>query len=564
MKEQKQNSRSLPSLARSAITLLLFMCTLFSSTKTSAQVFDTINFHLDVSCSAGGTNAGDPQTICQNEVLHLHGLYDILLNGNVITWTDISSQFFVPATDSTVIVPTFVTSPDTALDANVTFTAPGVYLFRLSAHCNTSYTIDVEGDTIFATLDDTVRITVLPIPNANAGSNILSCLQDVPTYGNNVWYANLNASSPSANQIGSWHVNGFNYIQDTTALGNDLYNPTAIFTRGLYGNTYTLFWTLVDTITGCQDRDTVFVTFPGEPSPVWAASDTICSNAYLMNANENYSSTGITATQYLLYDTALTTSDPTFFTFYQTSGPSTAAFTNYGGGNINITVTVAGTYHFVYWLHGFCTNDTASYTITFLTATPITPTIYMPNYIVCNATDTFMFVNAMPDTLIGETSEWHFSPGLIPISDTTNQDTVYVIWNGTTALPLQISYTIFNADTSSGCNSIRVAGLAPLIIPEIHASPDTVLLCGSTSCNFSYEFRKVPGGNELDQLSINAINPQIIGYPVGGSGATIVSGWAYGSYTTPPLYTRTWHIENMSVPGVYSVLIRVYSNHLNG
>jgi len=48
MKKQKQNNRSLPSVARSAITLLLLITAIFSGNKTNAQVLDTINFPINI------------------------------------------------------------------------------------------------------------------------------------------------------------------------------------------------------------------------------------------------------------------------------------------------------------------------------------------------------------------------------------------------------------------------------------------------------------------------------------------------------------------------------------
>lgn len=537
---------------------MLFTLISLSNYGAFAQVYNTTTCPpIQDTCNFGGANtlvAGGRQIKCLNEQVILTGRYSPTINGTVIDWVDISNCLGNSDT-AHFVSQTFVTSPDTALRAILTFSAPGVYMFLLRAHCNTDPIGFIDGEPQYAVLEDTVRIIIKPIPVANAGPDQLTCDLNVPLYGNNVWFAQLNANSPGSNQIGSWHVNGFSYHQDTASLGADLNDTAAIFTAGLYGAVYYLYWTLEDTLTHCTDADTVRIIVPGEPSPISAISDTICSNVWIMNANETYSPTGIIATQYLPYDSALVTSDTTFYTFYQTSGPDTAVFYNAGGGDIYISVETAGTYNFIYWLHGFCVDDTASYSITFLTATPITNAANMQNQFACIATDTFTFVNVMPDTLIGETSNWTLGTGLTAIGSTLNQDTINVIWNGTTPLPITLTYTIYNADTASGCNSHWSASLRPLVIPELFASPDTVLLCGITNCNFSYEIRNSVGGAAIDQVSVHIIDPQIIDFPIGGDSATLSYGWVYGSYTSPPLYNWPWRIVNMTAPGTYTVLI---------
>lgn len=553
MNNQNQNKCSLPSVARSAIALLLLV---FISiyTNSNGQVFNTTTCPISTSCSSGGTNAGDPQTICQNETLHLNGLYNPALNGTAITWTNVSHCIGTTSGVGT-ITPTFVTTPSIALNASVTFTAPGVYMFLLSAECRTSIVSIVEGDTTFAALDDTVRITVLPIPNSNAGNDTLSCAHDAATYGSgSQWYAPLHASPAGLGETGAWSLLVPSYSGNIAAFGGltELSNPNAVFRAGAYGGIHTLIWTVTNTATGCSNSDTVIVHLPGEVGPVWAASDTVCSNLFQMNANENYSSTGTTA-NYLPYLTAFAGPDPTFFTFYQTSGPSTATITNAGGGNVNITVSTVGYYEFTYWLHGLCVNDSASYSIYFETATPVTNPIYMPTYTVCDSTDTFRFVNVMPNLMAGESSQWFLSSGLTALGSTLNQDTIYVVWDGVTPLSQTVTYTIFSADTASGCDKSWTAGIARLYKPVIFSMQDTTLPCGASNMVFCYEPRDYISGGILYDNIITYYPLQLI-QPVGAS-ANLAAG-----YTTPPPYPTPnylFHgtIQNMSLPGVYSVVI---------
>lgn len=495
MKELKQNKCSLPSVARNTISLLLFTIAVLTNLKANAQYLDSLNFPINVSCNNGGLNANDiPLPICQNEVLEISGVFNPIINGTAITWTDISSHLVPANTNPTTITSSLVTFPNNALNASITFTAPGVYMFLLSGICNATFIgFDVEGDSIFATLEDTVRVTVLPKPLANAGPDQLSCSKDTATYGlYTPFYAYLNANAPGVNQIGSWHMQNATDSQDLAYFGGALTDTAAIFRIGYGGGTYTLYWTVEDTITGCIGKDSVKISIPGEVDPIWALDQDVCANYVLMTAGlsnvAGYSSPG-PFSNYIPYADALTTTDTTFFTFYCISCPDSVTFSMNGATNMYISVQTAGIYTFGYWLDGVCMEDTTTFTVSFSTGTPQTITQYMAEIFICNPTDTFTLHNAMPDTASGEISNWILGSGLTAIGSTVNQDTLHFIYDGVTTLPLSIYYIIYNADTDSDCSSIIHVGIGGVVFPQIYTSPDDTLPCGSEIGNFSFQYQ---------------------------------------------------------------------------
>jgi hypothetical protein len=140
MNNQKQNNRSLPLVARSASTLLLFAIIFFGSNKCTAQQYDTLTCPLDRICNGfSNFNAGFRDTICVNEILTLRGTYSTYFNGTTPSWTDVSACIGITPSSTLVGTSSAIVGTDTIFYGNFSFTTPGVYMFRFSALCIDHY-----------------------------------------------------------------------------------------------------------------------------------------------------------------------------------------------------------------------------------------------------------------------------------------------------------------------------------------------------------------------------------------------------------------------------------------
>ena len=292
-------------------------------------------------------------------------------------------------------------------------TGIGNSTFQNIHDANTSVTVNVEGTYTYEWHEvngsgcenrDTVAITFIQQPIANAGSDISVCQLS----------SALNASSTAG--LGTWtQISG----PGTVSFDNN-HNPTATATATQQG-TYVLQWT--EDNQGCTSSDQVSLILTNQPIANAGIDTAVCSFTYQLNAIPSYG-TG---------------------TWLNISGPGSAQFSNINSPNSMVQVSTHGMYTFV-WnednSNGCISNDTVQITFNYIPTSSFT----LPSINCYNDTITITYTgNATPQA----TYTWDFGNATVisgigagPYAITNNQ-------TGTFSVSLQITQNNCTSSTTT-------------------------------------------------------------------------------------------------------------------
>jgi hypothetical protein len=299
-------------LKQKIITSILFLMMVLGTNSLKAQV-----------CSL---NALNDQTVCENQTVTLGNASSINeLTTTSILWTQIAGP-------SVVI--------DTPLNEITTIqgiVGGNTYTFRLSGVCI------VDGLSEF----DDIIITVNPITQAIAGSNIEGCPGNY----------SLNANPPGTNETGEWSVvsgSGVS-LSDINTPGSETSGIT--FQQNSSG-TAVLQWEITHS-NGCSSTDTISINNYGGDPAVDAGAD------QLTNISECYTTT---------QSTSLSASNggngtEQLGTWSFVSGPSVPTFGNINSSSSNLSNLIEGTYVLRWSVAGPCVTGDDTVTVVVPAAT---------------------------------------------------------------------------------------------------------------------------------------------------------------------------------------------------
>lgn len=451
--------------------LFVFFCFLVSSSAVKAQ-----------NCTI---NAGVDETICANGTLTLTGVTSGLFAGGsaaATTWSKVSGP------EATIISPS-------SLQTAVTGFVAGTYVFQISTTC-------LDGSAI----SDDVAITVLPIVQANAGSDLLLC----PGSG-----YNLSGNSPGSG-TGKWTVQGSN--SSGISIGAST-SPTSSFTLpASSAGSSTVRWTI--TQGACSSYSEIVVTNRGGVTPVSAGPDQNLSACYTSStsATLNGSQPGANGQS---------------GTWTFVSGPTTPTITNAALRTSTVTNLVQGQYILRWTVSGPCVTGSSEVRINVpAPTTSLTGAGSNTTQSLCDSRTT-TFLSGTTPTFTGEVSSWtqKSGPSGAVIASPTSPATTVTGLDATSTYVF--TYTIVN--TTTGCSSKRDETVSFTAAPSI----------------------TVNGGNKFITLACNATSVSVP-YTVSG-GATsqyrVISGPAGyalpGSFTTASANAQT--VSGLTVPGTYVV-----------
>jgi len=323
-------------------------------------------------CIPPTTNAGADDSICG-----LTYSLDAIASLGVGTWTQISG----PGTSSF--------QDNHSVNTSVTVSNAGTYGFDWH---------EVNGTGCEDR--DTVLITFIQQPVANAGQNISVCS------------LNTALAAVSSTGLGTWTVVSG---PGTIAFDND-HSPTASTTASQSG-TYTLQWS--ENNSGCTSSDQMNVIYTMQPNANAGTDTALCSFTHQLNAIPSYG-TG---------------------TWLLESGAGTATFSNVHSPNSSVQVNTHGTYTFI-WnednSNGCTSNDTVQITFNYIP----TSTFTLPSIQCFNDTIAVTYIgNALPQA----TYTWNFGSAIILSGTGAGPYAIAYNQTGTFTVSLQI--------TQNGCTS---------------------------------------------------------------------------------------------------------------
>ncbi len=238
---------------------------------------------------------------------------------------------------------TMAAVPSVGIGTWTQLTGPGTSVLQNANSPTTSVTVSQHGTYTFQWKEvngtgcensDTVQITFIQIPVANAGQDISVCalnttLQAIPTVGTGTW---SQVSGPG------------------TISFSNLNNPQTAITTTTQGS-YVLQWT--EDNNGCISSDQVTVILTEQPIANAGVDDAVCTFSYTMNATP---SVGLG-------------------TWLMISGPGVAQFSNPNSPNTSVQVNTHGTYTFV-WNenngNGCVSSDTVEITFNYIPTSSFT------------------------------------------------------------------------------------------------------------------------------------------------------------------------------------------------
>ncbi|TAF74017.1 MAG: hypothetical protein EAZ53_10500, partial [Bacteroidetes bacterium] len=276
-----------------------------------------INKTIAQNCSV---NANVDVTVCGNGALNLVGTKSASFAS---AWSQVSGP--------SVSITTPTTSSGSTHNSGVTgFTAPNVYVFKLTATCPDGISVS-----------DFVTYTVLPITTANAGPDQTVCPGTYP----------LSANSPGVGETGVWSNagGGLSFANTTNPSSNYTVNQNNAASRNIT-------WTITNT-NGCSSSDVVNITYYGGANLVSAGPNVTLSNCYS------------TTQSHTLAASFGGSGGGQGGTWSVVSGPNLPTFANINSNTSNVTNLIQGTYVLRWTVSGPCVNGTSTMTITVPTAT---------------------------------------------------------------------------------------------------------------------------------------------------------------------------------------------------
>ncbi len=426
-------------------------------------------------------NAGVNFAICETETLTLNGV----LGGQTV------SSLWVQTGGPSVIIQ----NPSNPV-TNVTGVVGGnTYTFKLTALC---------GDSVNAN-DQSVSVTVNPIPTANAGPDIEGC---PGTY-------NLQANTfdtSSGDVFGYWMVLGSNQAGVTFS---DKSSPTStIYLSDAAVGTTTMRWTIENSTTDCITEDDMTVTnFGGEPKAI-AGNDRTLSNCYststLVELSGSIGGDG-------------TGNQIGVWTFV--SGPNVPNIEDPNDENTLVRGLIEGVYVFRWTVTGPCASGKDEVTITVPPATQdITDAIVnRRNIRFCDPSVTTTVLKGNVPQYAGETVQWSQVGGpTLPAGSivSPNSPTTQVInLDGSSPKIYTFRYSIIGGASNTNCISrseTKVHFNKPSVAIAINGGNDIDLPLDETVVKVPYI---VSGGSRTRYEIIAAPNPSGL-VPIRNAGET--------------------------------------------
>uniref|UniRef100_UPI000830CBCE DUF11 domain-containing protein n=1 Tax=Pseudotamlana agarivorans TaxID=481183 RepID=UPI000830CBCE len=473
------------------LTFLTFLLSL-SATFTYAQ-----------SCTL---NAGLDQTICAQDVMQLNGeTPDTYVDTPV--WTQISG-------------PSVIISDPTIDDPIITgFTGGNSYTFELSAFCFNG-----------AHPRQTVTITVEPVTEADAGTDIASC----PDSSGSLI---ISGNTPGSGEDGNWSIVGNN---SAGVVINQPNSPTSTITlpEGSAGTT-TVRWTITGPQyqpgTFCESTSEISITNYGGVEPVDAGPDQTLSNCYTVSENTDL-------------DGSFAGSDPNIQigTWTFVSGPSTPNIADPNQNDTNVSGLIEGVYVFRWDVSGTCVNGSDTVTITVPPATQdvTQATVANSNQHFCDPSVTETTLTGSNPNFTNETVLWELiqpAPSAAPYIDIKDPNSPTTLVTGLLSTEsYEFRYTIINNVTGCETNAtVNVRYNASSVSIDVNSGDDIVAACGETSVDVPYTSS---GGTKTEYSIISGPADSSISFPTSYENTTGANG--------------TVTINNFDVPGAYKVNFR--------
>lgn len=384
-----------------------------------------------------------------------------------------------------------ITTPN-QVQALVTGAAPGnTYEFRLTAQCG-------DGSTVF----DDVKITILPVTFANAGTDQTFCQG---TYS-------LSGNIPAGTETGTWTINGTNNAGVT--INNPNSPNTTITVSGTKTGNTSLIWTISNP-SGCISFDEVVISTLGGVQPVTAGPDIAVSNCYsaTQNLDINGSFGGNTPGQQQ-------------GTWTVVSGPNVPNFVDIHDNTTNVYGMVEGTYVFRWTVEGTCVNGSDEFTAFVPAPTADVTQVGNTSSYFCDGRTSTILKGTVP-LYVNETVQWTQTGG--PTATIVNPSSPSTLVTGMTSLgTYTFLYTLINSATNCITTGTHTVILENLI--SISGGPDQALGCSVSSATIPVTS---VGSGQLkwqivDGPFVNPIlNPPYPSYPsplVNFSGSSLVVG----------------------------------------
>ncbi|PLW98217.1 MAG: hypothetical protein C0593_06210, partial [Marinilabiliales bacterium] len=358
-------------------------------------------------------NAGVPETICANEQMYLDGSKTGLFSGSGETlWTQVGG-------------PTVTIADPSSLYTEVTnFLGGNTYTFRLSSTCE-------DGSFIY----QDVQKTVLPVSNADAGTDATYCPTDAAT---------LDGNTLLSGETGLW--SGWTTGSHGITVNNPTSPTSSLSFNASRSGSVTLTWTVTNA-NGCNSSDQVVITNRGG-QPISAGDDFSLSHCYSSTQqtrlNGSYAGSGI---------------DGQIGTWSIISGPNIPNISNVNVRNTWVTNMIQGTYIFRWTVSGPCVSGYDEVTVTVPAPTAdISAANAGADQLFCDPSISSTVLSGNNPGYINETVLWEKISGPDPVTIVSPNSPVTQVSGLDGSSTYVFRYTISNSVTSCfSTNNVEVS-----------------------------------------------------------------------------------------------------------